>query len=153
MERKSEKVAGLTLKAVDFLSKGDADSAEVYYKHALAEGIRLLGLRHPVTRDALSFYSLYLRAFHRDEEAIRFEALYWKTACPGSYRLGVLFGGINSDVQDFLQKNADWVENWGRQMSLDSQHHEWGWNWVQTVIVNAKAYFLSLRQHVVELSK
>jgi hypothetical protein len=153
MDSKREKVEGLTLKAVDFLTKGDAESAETCYKHAIAEGVRLLGLRHPVTRDALSFYSMYLRVFHRDEEAIRFEALYWKTASPGSYRLGVLFGGINSDVQDFLQKNADWVENWGRQMSLDSQHHEWGWDWAQTVIMTAKAYFQTLRQHVMELSK
>jgi len=153
MDKKSKRVAELSLKAGEFLRKGDPASAEAGYKYALAEGVRSLGLQHSVTRDVLSHYSVYLWASQRYEEAIRYEALYWITARPESYRLGVLFGSVESDVQEFLKKNADWVENWGRQMSLDSRHHAWKWNWGKSVAETAKAYFQTLRQHVAELSK
>jgi hypothetical protein len=153
MDRKSERVAGLTAKAAASLRKGHAESAEAYYKQALAEGIRLLGLHHSVTRDVLSHYSVYLWASHRIDEAIRYEALYWKTAPPESYRLGVLFGSVESDVQEFLDKNADWVENWGRQMSLDSRNHTWIPNWARSVLVTVRKRFQSIRQHVTEMSK
>jgi len=106
MDRNSQKVAGLTLQAGDFLTKGDTKRAEAGYKHALAVGLRLVGLRHPATRDVLSFYSMYLRASKRDGEAVRFEALYWKTARPDNYRLGLLFGWIRPDVQDYLDKEC-----------------------------------------------
>jgi hypothetical protein len=153
MDRNSQRVVELTLKAGDFLKKRDTTSAEAGYKHALAEGVRLLGLRHSLTRNVLSVYSTYLRASKRDGEAIRFEALYWKTAPPECYRLGLLFGEVKTDVKDFLEKNAAWVENWGRQMSLDSRQRGWRRSWGKSVIATVKEYFQDLRQHVAEFSE
>jgi hypothetical protein len=119
LDENSQRVVALTFRAGDFLTEGDSKSAEACYKHALAEGVRLLGLRHSLTRNVLSAYSMYLKAVQRNDEYIRFEALFWKTS-PEDYQMGLLMGTVDPDVQEFLEKNADWVENWARQLSLGS---------------------------------
>jgi hypothetical protein len=118
MNNNVARVAQLTLKAGDFLTKGDTKSAEACYRNAFTEGVRLLGVRHSITRNVLSVHSMYLRAVQRDVEAIRLEAVYWKTGSPEDLKLGLMLGTIEPDVQDFLQKNAEWVENLVRQLSL-----------------------------------
>lgn len=153
MDRKSQRVAALTFEAGDLLAKGEHQRAEVTYKLALAEAVRLLGLCHALTRNVLSLYAIFLRTSHRHEEAIRHEALYWKTARTESYRLGVLFGSISPEVQEFLETNGTWVESWGKQLSVDSRRHGWNWDWGKNIAEASLGYFRSLRQYVVESGK
>ena len=148
MDKKSEKVTALTIEAADFLLKGGTAQAEARYKLALAEGVRLLGLRHSLTRNVMSLYSVYLRASQRDDEALRYEALYWKTAPPECYRLAVLFDSVKLDVVEYLEKNSDWVESWGQQMSLDYRLHRWSWDWAMNMVESSRANFSNLRQYV-----
>ena len=96
----------------------------------------------------MSLYSVYLRASQRDDEALRYEALYWITAPPECYRLAVLFDSVKSEVVEYLGKNSDWVESWGEQMSSDYRLHRWSWDWAMNVVDSSRAYFSNLRQYV-----
>ena len=150
MDKKSDKVAELTIQAEHFLKKGDHAGAETCYKQALVEGMRLLGLRHALTRNVMSLYSDLLRADQRDDEAIRYEALYWRTARLESYRLAMLFESIRSDVVEFLEKNADSIDEWGQQMTLEARQHSWNWNWewAKDLAEASKEYLRNLRYYV-----
>jgi len=116
LDENSQRVAGLLIRANDLLAKGDTPTAEACYKYALAEGATLLGLRHLLTRNIISTYSMYLLAAHRNEEHIRFEALFW-IADPQSYKVGCVMGTIDPDIQKFIEENSDWLQNWARQLS------------------------------------
>jgi hypothetical protein len=153
MSRKSKKVAALASRAQEFLVQGDSVSAEIAYKEAFTESVRLLGLRHASTRNLLSIYAMCLKGAQKHEQALRYEALYWKTARPESYRLGQLFGEIDSDVQEFLKHNADLVEDLGQQVSLNSRTRRWHWTAAENTLQALKAYVKSLRQYVLELGK
>ena len=122
MGSNSERVAQLTFKAGNCLIQGDTKSAEAFYKEAFFEGVRLLGLRHSLTRNVLAVHSMYLRSVERDDEAIPLEALYWKTGSPESFSRGLLLGSIEPDVQHFLEKDPDWFENVVRQLSKQERH-------------------------------
>jgi hypothetical protein len=153
MDRKSKKVAALAANAQEFLRSGDSAGAEAAYKHAFTEAVRLLGLRHASTRNLLSIYTMCLKGSQKLGEALRYEALYWKTARPESYRLGILFGEVDSDVQDFLQANADLLEDWGRQIAQESRSPQSKWTAGESALHAFKEYLRSLRQHVLELGK
>lgn len=153
MDRKSRKIAELTLEAEELRTKGEPERADASYKHALAEGVRLLGLRHSLTRNVLSLYSTYLRTSQKDEEATQYEALYWKTGRVESYKLGVLFGSVSPEVQEFLETNGDWLESWGKQMCLDSRRGGRKWDLGKVITEDSRVYFRSLRQYVVESGK
>ena len=150
MNRKEKKVAALASQARQLLAKRDSARAEAVYKHAFTESVRLLGLRHSSTRNLLSIYAMCLKGARKHEQALRYEALYWKTARLESYRLGVLFGDIDSDVQEFLAHNADLVEDLGQQISLNAQTHWWKWAAAENALHALKAYLKSLREYVLE---
>jgi hypothetical protein len=151
MNRKEKKVATLAAKAQEFLIKEDCLGAEVAYKYAFTESVRLLGLRHPSTRNLLSIYTMCLKAVQKHEQALRHEALFWKTGRPESYRLGVLFGDVDSDLREFLDNNADLIEDFGQQISSNAQKRRWPWPATERVLQAVKAYIKRL--HVLESGK
>jgi hypothetical protein len=153
MNRKAKKVAALASRAQQFLVQGDSVSAEAAYKHAFTEAVRLLGLRHASTRNLLSIYAMCLKGAQKHELALQYEALYWKTGRPESYRLGELFGKIDPDVQEFLKQNANLVEDFGQQISKDCRTRQWQWTAAENVSQALKAYVKGLREYVLELGK
>ena len=114
---RSDRVEKLTLMADDFLAHGNCKSAEMCYNDAFAAGIRWLGLHHSTTRKVLAAHSKYLREAQRNDEAVQLEALYWKTGGPETFSSGLVSGGVEQDVQQFLEKNPDWFENLAQQLS------------------------------------
>jgi hypothetical protein len=99
------RIAALTIMANNLLMEGESDKAEAAYKHAIAHGSRLLGMGHPMTRNAIAAYSMYLNAVGRNDEYLRLEAALWKSS-PEDYKLGRALGTIDPEVQTFLDQDS-----------------------------------------------
>lgn len=99
------RIAAWTIMANNLLIAGESDKAETAYKNAIAEGARLLGMGHPMTRNAIAAYSMYLKAVGRNDKYLRLEAALWKTS-PEDYKLGRALGTIDPEVQHFWTRTA-----------------------------------------------